>query len=69
MIEITDFSGNKILINSDQIKKITQNPDTVIQFLDGSFLVVQSNFEEIQKKIIQYKIQIQGNQLCTSQQL
>ncbi len=64
MIELIDFSGKKILVNCDLIKKVEQTPDTVIHFLDGTFIVVKDSFYDIQSKVTEFKARTQGHQLC-----
>lgn len=64
MIELTELSGKLVLINCDLIKKIEATPDTLIRFLDGSFLLVKESFNEIQNKVLKHKSEIQRNQLC-----
>ena len=58
MIEVTSLGGKKYYLNNELIYKIESLPDTTIVLLDGRSLVVKDEIEEIIKKIVRYKQEI-----------
>lgn len=58
MIEVTSLGGKKYYLNNEIIYKIESLPDTTIVLLDGRSLVVKDEIEDIIKKIVRYKQEI-----------
>ncbi|QEN06020.1 flagellar protein FlbD [Thiospirochaeta perfilievii] len=60
MIEVT-FLGKKgevMYLNPHQIEYIQSKPDTVIMMLSGKKLVVAESYEEIYRRIVEYRREI-----------
>lgn len=62
MVKVT-FLGKKgevIYLNPHQIEYIQSKPDTTIMMLSGKKLVVAESYEEIYKRIVDYRKEIGG---------
>jgi len=60
VIEVT-FLGKKgevMYLNPHQIEYIQSKPDTVIMMLSGKKLVVAESYEEIYRRIVEYRREI-----------
>lgn len=55
MIQLTNLSGKKILVNQDLIVWIENTPDSILVMAHGQRLPVLENAEDIQQKIIAFK--------------
>ncbi len=58
MIEVTRFNGSNIIINCEQIEFVEETPDTAIHLLNGKVFIVKESSEEIIKKVVEYKQEI-----------
>jgi len=57
MIQLTRLNS-KVSINSDLIKWVEQNPDTVITLLNGEKLLVQETVEQVVDRVIEFRRQL-----------
>lgn len=55
MIKVTDLHGSEYLLNSEQIEKVEQNPDTQIMLLNGHRYYVRESIDEIVAQVVQYR--------------
>lgn len=55
MIELTRLNGKQILINSDLIETVEENPDTVITLVNGKKIIVRENKYEVKELVKTYK--------------
>ncbi|MFW5781946.1 MAG: flagellar FlbD family protein [Candidatus Muiribacteriaceae bacterium] len=58
MLLITQFSGQQVYLNPDQILKVEKTPDTTITLITGKKMVVKESCEEIVDKYIDIKRKI-----------
>jgi flagellar protein FlbD len=58
MIQLTRLNNSKVSINSDIIKWVEQNPDTVITLLNGEKLLVQETVEQVVDRVIEFRRQL-----------
>lgn len=61
MIELTDMSGEKFILNCDLIYRIDKQYDTIITLIDSKKLMVRENPEQVVKKVKIYKQEIHSN--------
>lgn len=55
MIAVTRLNGQKFVLNSELIRTIEENPDTIITLISGEHLVVKEPSKEIIKRVIEYE--------------
>lgn len=55
MIELTRLNNSLIMINSDLIESVEENPDTVVTLTTGKKYVVKESRQDIRKLVISYK--------------
>jgi flagellar protein FlbD len=55
VIRLTRLSSQQITVNSDLIKFIESNPDTVITLLSGDKILVQETETEVVARVIEFK--------------
>ncbi len=55
MIELTRLNGKQIIINSDLIESVEENPDTVITLVNGKKIIVRENRHEVKNLVKSYK--------------
>ena len=55
MIELKKLNGAAIFVNPDMIRVVESTPDTLVQFIDGESLLVQTSPQEIVAKIISFR--------------
>ena len=55
MIEVTRLNGVAYYINPHQIEYIESNPDTTLIMLSGKRLIITENYQEVFKKIVDYR--------------
>lgn len=55
MIELTKISGDKIIINAEEIETIETSHDSKITLKSGKKIMVKESSEEITAKSIAYK--------------
>lgn len=58
MIELHRIDGTKILLNSDLIECIEEIPDTVLTLVTGNKYIVEEKFDQILKKIVEFRKKI-----------
>jgi flagellar protein FlbD len=60
VIRLTRLSNQPITVNSDLIKFIESNPDTVITLLSGDKLLVQETETEVVARVIEFRRAVVG---------
>lgn len=55
MIHLTRLNNTVVTINSDLIKYVEQNPDTVITLVNGEKILVRETSEQILDRIIDFR--------------
>ena len=55
MIQLTRLNNSSLTLNSDLIKFVEQNPDTVITLLNGEKLLVQEPIAEILNRVVEFR--------------
>ena len=60
MIQLTRLNNSKVSINSDLIKWVEQNPDTVITLLNGEKLLVQETAEQVVDRVLEFRRQLRS---------
>ena len=55
MIRLTRLNSQPIVVNSDLIKFVESNPDTVITLVSGDKILVHETAEEVLKRVIEFK--------------
>jgi flagellar protein FlbD len=58
MIELTDLSNKKYILNSDLIETIEAVPDTKILLTNGKKYLVKESVDEVVYKVMNYKKKI-----------
>jgi flagellar protein FlbD len=58
MIQLTRLNNSKVSVNSDLIKWVEQNPDTVITLLNGEKLLVQETVDQVVDRVIEFRRQL-----------
>lgn len=58
MIQLTRLNNSKVSVNSDLIKWVEQNPDTVITLLNGEKLLVQETVEQVVDRVVEFRRQL-----------
>lgn len=58
MIVLNKIDGSEILVNSDEIETADNNHDTTITLKNGKKIIVRQSFEEIIKKVIEFRKEI-----------
>ena len=60
MIELTRLNGKQIIINSDLIESVEENPDTVVTLVNGKKIIVRENKYEVKELVKSYKREVMG---------
>ena len=55
MIRLTRLNSQQITVNSDLIKFIESNPDTVITLVSGDKILVHESAEEVIGRVIEFR--------------
>ena len=55
MIRLTRLNSQQITVNSDLIKFVESNPDTVITLVSGDKLLVHETADEVLARVIEFK--------------
>lgn len=55
MIHLTRLNNTALTLNSDLIKYVEQNPDTVITLLNGEKILVRESAEQVLDRIIDFR--------------
>jgi len=63
MIKLRALNNKEFILNSDQIEKMEQVPETLITLINGRKYMVLESPEEVIKEIIIYKKKIYGADL------
>jgi flagellar protein FlbD len=58
MIQLTRLNNSRVSVNSDLIKWVEQNPDTVITLLNGEKLLVQETVDQVVDRVIEFRRQL-----------
>lgn len=58
MIELTDLSNKKYILNSELIERIEAVPDTKILLTNGKKYLVKESVDEVVYKVMNYKKKI-----------
>ena len=58
MIRLTRLDNSQLLVSLDAIKYIEATPDSVILFLNGDSLIVRESLEEIDSRVLQYRVKL-----------
>jgi flagellar protein FlbD len=59
MIKLHKLNGVEIVINAEFIESIESIPETKIILTTGNQLIVKETVEEVIKKVVEYKAQIE----------
>lgn len=54
MIAVTRLNGQKFVLNSELIRTIEENPDTIVTLISGEHLVVRESSKEVVRRVIEY---------------
>ncbi|MEM1329322.1 MAG: flagellar FlbD family protein [Planctomycetota bacterium] len=54
MIVLTRLNGDRFVLNSEQIRTVEQNPDTVVTLMNGDHVRVKEGLDEVVKRSIEY---------------
>lgn len=63
MIKLRALNNKDFILNSDQIEKMEQVPETLITLMNGKKYIVLESPEEVIRQIIIYKKKIYGADL------
>ena len=55
MINLTRLNNTAVTLNSDLIKYVEQNPDTVITLLNGEKILVRESSEQVLDRIVAFR--------------
>ncbi len=66
MIRLTRLNSQQITLNSDLIKLVESNPDTVITLVSGDKLLVHESADEVVDRVIQFRRAVLSGLLTTS---
>lgn len=55
MINLTRLNNTVLTLNSDLIKYVEQNPDTVITLLNGEKILVRETAEQVLDRVIDFR--------------
>jgi flagellar protein FlbD len=55
VIRLTRLNSQQITVNSDLIKLVESNPDTVITLVSGDKILVSENANEVVARVIEFK--------------
>lgn len=58
MIKLTGMDGKEFIINSGNIEKIEEVPETIITLINGNKYIVEETTDEIMEKIVLFKKRI-----------
>jgi flagellar protein FlbD len=58
VIRVTRLDNSLLLVSLDAIKYIEATPDSVISFLNGDSLIVRESLEEIDSRVLQYRVNL-----------
>lgn len=55
MVHLTRLNSQRITVNSDLIKFVESNPDTVITLLSGEKILVQESADEVLARVVEFR--------------
>lgn len=55
MINLTRLNNSALTLNSDLIKYVEQNPDTVITLLNGEKILVRESSEQVLDRVVAFR--------------
>jgi flagellar protein FlbD len=55
LIRLTRINGQQITVNSDLIKFVESNPDTLIALVSGDKILVRETADEVLARVIEFK--------------
>lgn len=58
VILLTRLDNSPVLVNLETVKLIDFTPDTVIHFVNGDSLIVREPLEEIERRVLDYRVKI-----------
>ena len=58
MIKLTRINQAEFFLNPDHIKLIEENPDTIIQLMNGERLLVSEAAAVVIERIVDYRVRI-----------
>jgi flagellar protein FlbD len=64
MIRLTRLNGQQITVNSDLIKLVESNPDTVITLVGGDKVLVHEKPEDVIERVIEFRRAVLANLLA-----
>jgi flagellar protein FlbD len=56
VILLTRLDNKKFLVNLDTIKFIESTPDTLISFVNGDNIIVRESLDDIEQRVLEYRI-------------
>lgn len=66
MIRLTRLNGQDIIVNSDLIKFLESNPDTVLTLVSGDKILVQQSADEVIARVIEFRRTVIGSLLSAN---
>ena len=54
MINVTRLNGKPIVVNSEMIRSVEENPDTTITLINGDRLIIRETMAEVVQRAIEY---------------
>ena len=66
MIRLTRLNGQQITVNSDLIKFVESNPDTVITLVNGDKILVHESADQVVARVIEFRRAVITGLLSTS---
>jgi flagellar protein FlbD len=66
VIRLTRINGQQITVNSDLIKLVESNPDTMISLVSGDKILVSENAGEVVARVIEFKRAVLADLLINS---
>ncbi|RMG17018.1 MAG: flagellar protein FlbD [Deltaproteobacteria bacterium] len=58
MIPLTRINGNPVVINTDLVTSIEEQPDTVLVLINGDRIMVKESPEEIIDRLVEFRRKI-----------
>ena len=66
MIKLFKLNGTEIVVNAELIESIEAAPDTVINLVTGTRLLVGNSVQEVVDKVVEYKKKVYADKNCTN---
>ncbi len=54
MITVTRLNGKQLVLNSELIRSVEENPDTTITLINGDRVIVKETMPQLVEKTIEY---------------